>query len=98
MVDVFHHHSVMMQEVMEALEVRPSGIYIDATFGRGGHSEAILARLQENGRLIDIDRDPQAVRAARERLARDRRFTIQQCTFAMWGRGAGAGAGAGGGD
>jgi len=73
----------MMQEVMEALEVRPSGIYIDATFGRGGHSEAILARLQENGRLIAIDRDPQAVRAARERLARDRRFTIQQGTFAM---------------
>src|SRR3569623_3553854 len=83
MIDVFHHHPVMMQEVMEALEVRPSGIYIDATCGRGGLSEAILARLLEIGRLIAIDRDPQAVRAARERLARDRRFTIHQGTFAM---------------
>lgn len=81
--DVYHHHPVMLQEVMEALQVRPSGIYIDATFGRGGHSEAILQRLDENGRLIAIDRDPQAVGVATERLARDRRFTIQQGTFAM---------------
>lgn len=68
---------------MEALRVQPSGIYMDATFGRGGHSAALLQRLAENGRLIAIDRDPAAVQVARERLARDRRFTIQQGNFAM---------------
>lgn len=83
MVDVYRHHPVMTQQVMEALKVRPSGIYMDATFGRGGHSEAILQRLAEDGRLIAIDQDPRAVQAARERLSRDRRFTIQQGAFAM---------------
>ena len=83
MVDAYRHHPVMMQQVMEALKVRPAGIYMDATFGRGGHSEAILQVLAQDGRLIAIDRDPQAVRAAKERFAKDRRFTIQQGTFAM---------------
>jgi len=73
----------MMQEVMEALQVRPSGIYMDATFGRGGHSDAILQQLAEDGRLIAIDRDPAAVRAAHERQITDQRFSIQQGTFAM---------------
>ena len=80
--DVFRHHPVMMQEVMEALQVQAAGIYLDATFGRGGHSEAVLRRLGENGCLIAIDRDPAAAQAARERLAGDRRFTIQQGSFA----------------
>ncbi|MEK7323342.1 MAG: 16S rRNA (cytosine(1402)-N(4))-methyltransferase RsmH [Pseudomonadota bacterium] len=83
MSDVHSHHPVMLQEVVEALQVRPSGIYMDATFGRGGHAAAILGRLGEHGRLIAMDRDPQAVQVAKERLAMDRRFTIQQGTFAM---------------
>ncbi len=83
MVDVDIHHPVMLQEVVEALRIRPSGVYLDATFGRGGHAGAILDRLGEQGRLIAIDRDPQAVRVAKERLAGDHRFTIQQGTFAM---------------
>lgn len=73
----------MLQEVVEALRIRPSGVYLDATFGRGGHAGAILDRLGEQGRLIAIDRDPQAVQVAKERLAGDHRFTIQQGTFAM---------------
>lgn len=83
MVDVDIHHPVMLQEVVEALRIRPSGVYLDATFGRGGHAGAILDRLGEQGRLIAIDRDPRAVQVAKERLAGDHRFTIQQGTFAM---------------
>lgn len=83
MVDVDIHHPVMLKEVVEALRIRPSGVYLDATFGRGGHAGAILDRLGEQGRLIAIDRDPQAVQVAKERLAGDHRFTIQQGTFAM---------------
>lgn len=83
MVDVDIHHPVMLQEVVEALRIRPSGVYLDATFGRGGHAGAILDRLGEQGRLIAIDKDPRAVQVAKERLAGDHRFTIQQGTFAM---------------
>ncbi|MBR4744648.1 MAG: 16S rRNA (cytosine(1402)-N(4))-methyltransferase RsmH [Oscillospiraceae bacterium] len=62
------HVPVMLQECIEGLAVRPGGVYVDGTLGRGGHSEAI-ARLLTDGRLIGIDRDPQAIREAGERLA-----------------------------
>ncbi len=81
--DALIHHPVMLQEVVEALRIRPSGVYLDATFGRGGHALAILERLDEHGRLIAIDRDPQAVQTAKAHLGADRRFTIQQGSFAM---------------
>ena len=61
------HTPVMLQEVLEWLRIRPDGIYVDATLGAGGHSEAIAARL-ESGRLISLDRDEQALQIARERL------------------------------
>jgi 16S rRNA (cytosine1402-N4)-methyltransferase len=77
------HHPVMLQEVMAALHIDAAGIYVDATFGRGGHAAAILQRLDAGGRLFAIDKDPQAVEVARERSARDRHFTIYQGTFAM---------------
>lgn len=77
------HHPVMLEEVMEALHLDAAGVYVDATFGRGGHAAAILQRLGVDGRLIAIDRDPWAVAVARERSARDRRFTVFQGTFAM---------------
>jgi 16S rRNA (cytosine1402-N4)-methyltransferase len=77
------HHPVMLQEVMAALHIHAAGIYVDATFGRGGHAAAILQRLDAGGRLIAIDKDPRAVEVARERSARDRHFTIHQGTFAM---------------
>jgi 16S rRNA (cytosine1402-N4)-methyltransferase len=63
------HTPVMLQEVLEWLRIKPDGIYVDATLGAGGHSEAIAERLS-SGRLISLDRDEQALRIARERLTR----------------------------
>jgi 16S rRNA (cytosine1402-N4)-methyltransferase len=83
MPDASIHHPVMLEEVMAALQVGADGVYIDATFGRGGHAAAILQRLGAGGRLIAIDKDSWAVEVARERSARDRRFSIFQGSFAM---------------
>ena len=77
----FNHQSVLLDEVLESLNIRPSGIYIDATFGRGGHSCAILDRLNENGRLIALDQDPEAVAYGRERFVDEPRLTIEHCNF-----------------
>lgn len=57
------HASVLLAEAVEALAIKPGGVYIDATFGRGGHSRAILARLGPAGRLVAFDRDPAAIAA-----------------------------------
>lgn len=59
------HVSVLLAEAVDALAVKPDGIYVDGTFGRGGHSRAVLARLGAGGRLIAFDRDPQAIAAGR---------------------------------
>ena len=64
----FHHVTVLLNESVDALNVRPDGIYLDGTLGGGGHSYEI-ARLLTAGRLIGVDRDPQALQAASERLA-----------------------------
>src|SRR5690348_14306900 len=58
------HESVLLEEALAALAIRPAGLYVDGTFGRGGHSRAILARLGGEGRLIALDRDPEAAQAA----------------------------------
>ena len=63
------HTPAMLQEVLEWLRIKPDGIYVDATLGAGGHSEAIAERLS-SGRLISLDRDEQALQIARERLTR----------------------------
>ena len=64
----FHHQSVLLEESIEALNIRPDGIYLDGTLGGAGHSSEIARRLT-TGRLIGVDRDPKALAAARERLA-----------------------------
>ncbi|MGL5361169.1 MAG: 16S rRNA (cytosine(1402)-N(4))-methyltransferase RsmH [Shewanella sp.] len=71
----FAHLSVLLDETVGGLNIKDDGIYIDGTFGRGGHSRQILQRLGEHGRLIAIDRDPQAIEAAKQ-FAGDPRFQI----------------------
>lgn len=66
----FAHRTVLLQEVLAALQPQPGRVYCDATLGGGGHAEAILEAASPDGRLIGIDRDPTALRAASERLAR----------------------------
>lgn len=70
------HVPVLLQAVLEGLNVRNDGLYVDGTFGRGGHSREILERLGTKGRLLAIDRDPQAVEAAGALLGGDARFEI----------------------
>lgn len=73
------HVTVLLAEAVEALAVKPDGIYVDGTFGRGGHSRALLARLGEHGRLIAFDRDPAAIEAGKA-LA-DARLTLVHAPF-----------------
>ena len=74
------HTTVLLHEAVEALDIKPDGIYVDGTFGRGGHSARILERLGSNGRLIALDKDPAAV--ATGRTWRDARFHMEHCGFA----------------
>lgn len=67
---------MLVSEVLEGLVVAEDGWYVDATYGRGGHSGEILARLNERGRILALDKDPSAVADARRRFAGDQRFTI----------------------
>lgn len=78
---VLVHEPVLLAEVLEALNVQPAGRYLDATFGRGGHTAAVVARLGEAGRLVAVDRDPQAIRAGRERFAGEPRVTVLHGPF-----------------
>jgi 16S rRNA (cytosine1402-N4)-methyltransferase len=75
------HRTVLLGEAVEALAVKPDGVYVDATFGRGGHSRSILERLGPAGRLVALDRDPAAVSAAR--AIEDARFAIRHARFAQ---------------
>lgn len=68
------HKTVLLDEAVNGLDIRPDGIYVDGTFGRGGHSRLILSQLGPHGRLIAIDRDPQAIEAAKS--IDDPRFSI----------------------
>ena len=71
--------------MLHFLAIRPDGIYVDGTFGRGGHSRAILARLGPSGRLLALDRDPAAIAAGRGLEQQDARFTIVQQAFSGLG-------------
>jgi 16S rRNA (cytosine1402-N4)-methyltransferase len=76
------HQPVLLDEAVTSLGIRGEGNYLDGTFGRGGHSRAILSRLTEQGRLFTLDKDPQAVAAGRQELGKDPRFSIVQGSFA----------------
>lgn len=76
------HQTVLLQEAVDSLVTNPSGRYVDGTFGRGGHSRLILDRLSESGRLLVIDKDPEAVQAAEELASTDVRVSIRRGSFA----------------
>ena len=75
------HVPVLLESVLEGLKIQADGCYVDGTFGRGGHSSAILKRLDTEGRLLAIDRDPQAISQVDEALQRDQRFELVQREF-----------------
>ncbi|WP_075185871.1 16S rRNA (cytosine(1402)-N(4))-methyltransferase RsmH [Teredinibacter haidensis] len=76
------HYSVLLQESVDALITNPNGLYVDGTFGRGGHSRAILNRLGPRARLVAFDKDPDAVKVASVLRAEDERFHIVHDSFA----------------
>ena len=75
------HSPVLLDAVIRGLRLNPSGCYIYATFGRGGHSAAILAALSDRGRLIAVDRDDAAIKAAKELSAADARVSVRHANF-----------------
>lgn len=80
------HKPVMPDETLAALAPRAAGVYLDATFGRGGHSARLLDQLGPGGRLYALDLDPEAVAAGRRRFGDDERFAIEQGSFAHLAR------------
>lgn len=77
------HKTVLLDEAVVALVTDPDGFYVDGTFGRGGHSAAILERLSPAGHLLAIDKDPQAMETGRDRFGGDSRFEMVQGSFAQ---------------
>ncbi|MFZ1576399.1 MAG: 16S rRNA (cytosine(1402)-N(4))-methyltransferase RsmH [Chromatiaceae bacterium] len=75
------HRPVLLEESLEALAIRSNGIYLDGTFGRGGHARSLLARLGATGRLLVLDRDPEAVAVARALADQDSRLMVEQAPF-----------------
>jgi 16S rRNA (cytosine1402-N4)-methyltransferase len=80
------HQPVLLNEVLQGLAVRPDGVYVDGTFGRGGHAGAILSLLGPEGRLLAMDKDPAAVESAERQFGGDPRFEIEQGAFTMLSR------------
>lgn len=76
------HNPVLLDAAMAGLSIRPAGVYVDGTYGRGGHSGALLDRLGPDGRVLAFDKDPEAVAAARAGHAGDSRFSIHHASFA----------------
>ena len=76
----FSHISVLLEETIESLEIKPDGIYVDCTAGGGGHSGEIAKRLT-SGRLISIDRDPDAIEVLNERLGKFENITVVHSNY-----------------
>ncbi len=77
------HRPVLLEAVLDGLAIKPDGIYIDGTFGRGGHSRGILQHLGPDGRLIALDKDPEAIIIGETEPFRDPRFCMVHCSFAQ---------------
>jgi 16S rRNA (cytosine1402-N4)-methyltransferase len=82
-VKAMEHRPVLLDAVLEALAIRTDGVYVDGTFGRGGHSLAVLDRLGPGGRLFAFDKDPQACAEAWKNLGREPRFRIQRGSYTV---------------
>jgi 16S rRNA (cytosine1402-N4)-methyltransferase len=82
---VDEHIPVLAAEALEGLALEAGGYYVDATFGRGGHTALILQALGREGRLLALDRDPQAIEAGRRRFAHEMRLTLVHASFADLG-------------
>lgn len=82
MSEVLSHITVLLDEAVAALAVRPNGCYVDGTFGRGGHSRLILQQLGDQGQLIGFDKDPRAIETGVQLREQDARFSIVQRSFA----------------
>ncbi|MDF7676712.1 16S rRNA (cytosine(1402)-N(4))-methyltransferase RsmH [Neisseriaceae bacterium ESL0693] len=80
--ETHNHISVLLHEALAGLNIRPEGIYVDGTFGRGGHSRQILSQLGSQGRLIVFDKDPQAIEVAKAWAAEDQRIQVVHAGFA----------------
>lgn len=75
------HKPVLLEETLTALNIKPDGCYVDGTFGRGGHSQEIIKKLGEQGKLLAFDKDPQAIATANSIAANDERLTVKQGSF-----------------
>jgi 16S rRNA (cytosine1402-N4)-methyltransferase len=82
-VNEHHHVPVLLEEALQALQVKEDGVYVDATYGRGGHAQEILKRLGTHGQLLVFDRDPQACEDARRKFGADARIKITQGPFSL---------------
>ena len=77
----FNHISVLLEESVNALNIKPDGIYVDCTAGGGGHSAAVLEHLNENGKMYLFDRDPDAIETVTKRFENDKRVTVIHSNF-----------------
>lgn len=77
----FEHETVLLNEAVLALHIKPSGVYVDGTYGRGGHAEKILSQLGESGRLVVVDKDPEAIADANRKYAADSRVSAWRGSF-----------------
>ena len=75
------HLPVLLNETVAALDIKAGGIYVDGTFGRGGHARQILTQLSDKGRLLGLDKDPVAIAEGQKLAQHDLRFSIEQCSF-----------------
>ena len=80
------HQSVLLHEAIDALQIKPGGVYVDGTYGRGGHSQMILEQLSSDGRLLVVDKDPAAIASAEQALGKDPRTYIYRGSFAEFGK------------